>query len=108
MTQLSLVSHSSSDGVSDCHLVLVSEVADVVVIGAGGDITAKVVGSGVDVPERMVLGCLIVPFKYPDAPLMWAAMSMFLLQVIQFVPSNFSLSGNKGGDAPLVEDIVFA
>ena len=38
--------------------MLVSEVADVVVIGAGSDVTAKVVGSGVDVPERMVLGCL--------------------------------------------------
>jgi len=53
-----------------------------------------------------VLGCLIVPFKYPDSPLMWAAMSIFLLQAIQFVLSNFSLSGNKSGDAPL--DIVFA
>ena len=32
-------------------------------------------------------------------------MRMFSLQVIQLVPSNFSLTGNIGG-APPVEDIV--
>jgi len=98
----------SSDSVSDCHLVLVSEVADVVVIGVDGNVSAEVVASVVDVPEHMVLSCLIVLFKYLDVSLMQVAMSMFLLQVIQFVLSNFSLLGNKDGDAPLVEDIVFA